>query len=87
IPNGNYILHIYGNDSVNNVAHANVTFTMKIPIPTSLPSVPLTTYETTTTITSSTSSKSGNFPNFLTFLVFLITSVVFIRKQRRIKPL
>ncbi|MFX1508108.1 MAG: SBBP repeat-containing protein, partial [Promethearchaeota archaeon] len=54
IPNGNYTLHIYGNDSVNNVAHANVTFTMQIPIPTSLPSVPLTTYETTTTITSST---------------------------------
>ena len=86
IPNGNYILHVFGNDSVNNVAHVSLTLTMKIPIPTSLPSVPITTYETNTTMSSSTTTKSGSFPNFLIVLIFLIASVVFIRKRKRINP-
>lgn len=87
LSDGNYTLHVYGNDSVGNVAHTNVTFTIETPIPTSIPSETLITMtrETGTTETSATTSKPGNFPGFLTVLLFLVTAVVFIRKRKKTK--
>jgi hypothetical protein len=85
LPDDVYTLHIYGNDSVGNIAYENVTFIIETPIPTSIPSGTLITKETNTTATSTTTSESGYFPSFLTILLFLVTSVIFIRKRKKIK--
>ncbi|UCG03866.1 MAG: SBBP repeat-containing protein [Candidatus Heimdallarchaeota archaeon] len=85
LPDGTYTIHVYGNDTVGNVAYTNVTFIIEIPIPTSIPSGTSITLETSTTGTSTTSSEPGHFPNILTVLLFLITSVVFIQKRKKNK--
>jgi len=84
LPGGTYTLHVYGNDSVGNIAYTNATFIIETPIPSSVPSGTLTTILTNTTSTSTTISKPGYFPGFLAVLTFLVTSVILIRKRKKI---
>ncbi|MFX0016624.1 MAG: right-handed parallel beta-helix repeat-containing protein [Candidatus Hermodarchaeota archaeon] len=59
LTDGTYTLHVYGNDSVGNVAHVFVTFTIETPVPTTLP---ITTTTTTTTPSSTTTTSATTIP-------------------------
>jgi parallel beta-helix repeat protein len=70
---GTYSLHVYGNDSVGNVAHASVTFTISTSIPT-------TTSTTTTSTTTTTTTRDT--PGF-SILMLLIFGPYLIYTRRR----
>ncbi|MFX1286643.1 MAG: nitrous oxide reductase family maturation protein NosD [Promethearchaeota archaeon] len=81
LTDGTYTLHAYGNDSVGNIAHTTLIFT----IDTS-PSTSSTTQETTTTkliTTTTTTEEAGSFPSFLTVLAFITTLVVVVRRRQK----
>ncbi|MFX0013822.1 MAG: SBBP repeat-containing protein [Promethearchaeota archaeon] len=84
LSDGNYIIHIYGNDSVGNIAHLNLTFTISIPIPTSIPSTSSMIMVSGTTVeTSSSTPKRGNFPNYTVVILILTILVIFIRGRKK----
>ncbi|MHA2225023.1 MAG: right-handed parallel beta-helix repeat-containing protein [Candidatus Hodarchaeales archaeon] len=86
LPDGIYTLHAYGNDSVGNIGHASVTFTIDTTATTTPPTttIPTTTTSETSSSTTTTTAVPGSFPGIFTVLIFFTYLVVFIRRRKRI---
>ncbi len=75
LTDGVYTLHAYGNDSVGNIGHVSVTFTIETTVPTTVP--------TTTTTTTTTPTKTVTPGWDILFLLFSFIGLIALRQRNK----